>query len=123
VTFSGSSTNLHSVWDTKIVEKAAAGSGLTGARSYATSLTNSIKSGTWSTSSWMSGLDINNPQSSAMKWASDANGYVCTDVIPNGVAAVESGDLSGQYYTDHVHAVRIELARGKIEILNKSCIS
>ena len=50
-------------------------------------------------------------QNTALGWATDANAYVCTDVIPDGVDAVEGQDLSGDYYTDHNHAVRIQIAR------------
>jgi hypothetical protein len=48
-----------------------------------------------------------------LSWASEANKYVCSDVIPAGVAAVEGIELDGAYYTAHYHAVRIQVARGK----------
>ena len=55
---------------------------------------------------------MNDPFKTAMTWASQSNKYVCTDVVPGGVAAVTDMDLSGDYYTTHSHVVRIQLARG-----------
>jgi hypothetical protein len=101
------------VWDTSILEQLAGSSTQAGARTYATKETNDIKAGTWSTTSWLSGINVNAAQTTALSWANEANGYVCTDVIPSGVAAVETGDLDGAYYTAHNHAVRIQIARGE----------
>ncbi|KAF2758085.1 S1/P1 nuclease-like protein [Pseudovirgaria hyperparasitica] len=111
VTYNSASTNLHSVWDSSLIQEYAGGSSLTVARTFATSTTDAIKAGTWSTTSWLSGTDINDPEATGMKWAGEANGYVCTDVIPDGVAAVQGVDLSGDYYDDHIHAPRIQIAR------------
>jgi hypothetical protein len=47
----------------------------------------------------------------AMIWASEANGYVCSEVLKGGVDAVENGDLSGSYYAAHFDVARIQLAR------------
>lgn len=113
VTYNSTKTNLHAIWDTQILETLAGASTESGARTYATKETNDINAGTWSTSSWLSGINVNDPQTTAMGWASEANGYVCTDVLPNGVSAVETGDLDGAYYTAHYHVVRIQIARGK----------
>ncbi|KAH8921658.1 S1/P1 nuclease [Atractiella rhizophila] len=111
VLYNGADTNLHSVWDTSLLQTLAGGSTETVARTYATSLTKAIKAGTWSASSWINGISIADPESAAMKWANEANGYVCSDVMPDGVSAVEGQDLSGTYYSDHNHVVRIQLAR------------
>lgn len=117
VTYGGSNTNLHSVWDTSILSQLAGGNSITAARSFATSMTSAIKAKSygWSPSSWLSGISTSQAQNTALSWASEANKYVCSDVIPDGVDAVESGDLKTDgYYDDHYHAVRIQIARGKI---------
>jgi hypothetical protein len=56
-------------------------------------------------------MDVNDAQGSAMTWAEQANAYVCSDVLVDGVNAVESEDLDGSYYTAHVDVVRTQIAR------------
>jgi hypothetical protein len=46
-----------------------------------------------------------------MMWAKEANGYVCSDVLAAGVDAVEEGDLSKTYYTQHFDVARVQIAR------------
>ena len=46
-----------------------------------------------------------------MVWASDSNAYVCTTVIPDGVAATEDIDLSGKYYTTVLPVVKLQFAK------------
>lgn len=83
------------------------------ARTFATSLTSAIKDGSfgWNSSSWLDGMDVNDAQGSALTWASQANAFVCSDVLVDGVSAVESGDLDGSYYTAHVDVARTQIAR------------
>lgn len=103
VTYNGASTNLHHIWDTQIPEELAgwlAGGSTQGvARTFATSLTSAINSGSfgWDSSSWLDGMDVNDAQGSAMTWAEQANAYACSDVLVDGVNAVESEDLDGSY--------------------------
>lgn len=113
VTYDGDSTNLHHIWDTQIPEQLAGGSTIAVARTFATTLTTAIKDGSygWNTSSWLDGMSVADTQSSAMVWASQANAYVCSDVLVNGVSAVETGDLDGAYYTAHVDVARTQIAR------------
>lgn len=46
-----------------------------------------------------------------MIWAKDSNAFVCTDVMPNGVSPLESGDLSGDYYDGVVDVVEEQIAK------------
>ena len=46
-----------------------------------------------------------------MVWASDSNAYVCTAVMPNGVDATETVDLSGDYYTTVLPVVKLQFAK------------
>jgi hypothetical protein len=101
VTFDGTSTNLHHIWDTNMPEKDAGGSTLTTARSYANTLITALNTGAYASekAGWISGMDINDPVTTAMTWATDANSYVCSTVLKQGISYVENNDLSGSYYT------------------------
>jgi hypothetical protein len=83
------------------------------ARTFATTLTSAIKDGSfgWNSSSWLDGMDVNDAQGSALTWASQANAFVCSDVLVDGVSAVERGDLDGSYYKAHVDVARVQIAR------------
>lgn len=118
VTYDGESTNLHHIWDTEIVEQLATGNSdgsatLSEASKFAKNLTNAINDGTygWNASSWLDGMDVTDPQSSALVWAAEANSYVCSDVLVGGIGAVESGDLSSAYFNAHYDVARIQIAR------------
>ncbi|AEO66216.1 uncharacterized protein THITE_2143832 [Thermothielavioides terrestris NRRL 8126] len=113
VTYSGSSTNLHSVWDTAIPEEIAGGSTMSVAKTWAADLTEEIKSGSYKSSAaqWISGLSITNGQSSALTWASESNAQVCTVVMPDGVDALQSEDLSGSYTTAATPTVNLQIAK------------
>ena len=110
VTYDGDDTNLHHIWDTEMVEQLADGQD---AEDLAKNLTAAIKAGDygWDASSWLTGASLNGTQGTAVTWAGEANGYVCSDVLAAGVDGVEEGDLSGSYYTAHFDVARIQIAR------------
>ena len=114
VKFGSSSTNLHHVWDTNSIEKYTGGYALSDSRAFATQLTTQIKSGNFSSqaSSWLTDISISSAQSSAMTWASDSNGYVCSVVLPDGISSVENKDLSTTYYNSMMPTVKLQLAKG-----------
>lgn len=64
-----------------------------------------------STAGWVSGLSIANAQSSALTWASESNAQVCTVVMPGGVSALQSVDLSGAYTTSATPTVKLQVAK------------
>ncbi|KAL4861554.1 nuclease S1 [Aspergillus spectabilis] len=101
VTYDGTDTNLHHIWDSNMPEDDAGGSTATVAKSWASTLTTRITSGEYSSvaASWIAGLDITDPLSTAMVWAEDANAYVCSTVLEPGLEYLKSTDLSGEYYT------------------------
>ncbi|KAH9213705.1 S1/P1 nuclease-like protein [Leptodontidium sp. 2 PMI_412] len=113
VTFDGASTNLHAIWDTAIPEKLIGGYALSDAKSWATTLTTAIKTGTYksSASSWLTGMKLSDPVASSMIWAGDSNAYVCTTVMPKGVSPLETVDLAGDYYTGVVGVVEEQVAK------------
>lgn len=102
VTFNGTSTNLHHIWDTNMLEADAGGSSLSTAKSFAATLTTRLQSGEYASqkASWLSGMNLSDPIGTAMGWASDANGYVCSTVLKPGLTYLKENDLSGEYYDD-----------------------
>jgi hypothetical protein len=94
-------------------EKYAGGSTIAVAKTFAATLTTAIKTGKYESdkASWLTGIDITDPVSTAMVWASDSNSFVCSTVMPNGVSAVESVDLGGAYYTAAIPIVEEQIAK------------
>ena len=113
VTFDGEDTNLHSVWDTEMPEELIGGYDLSDAKNWADNLTEEINSGMYKnvTSSWISDLDINDAQGTAMSWARDANKYVCSVVMPDGADALQDGDLYPDYYDGAIDTVELQIAK------------
>jgi len=91
----------------------AGGSTLAVAKTWATTLTKSIKTGTYASDAadWLTGIDVKDPVSSAMIWAQDSNAFVCSTVMPNGVSAVEKVDLAGAYYTAAMPIIEEQIAK------------
>jgi len=84
VTFDGyKDDNLHSDWDTYIPEKLVGGGALSDAKSWASDLIDEIESGSYKSkaASWIAGDSLSDVKKTAMKWASDANAFVCSVVI------------------------------------------
>ncbi|KAK5109454.1 hypothetical protein LTR62_007014 [Meristemomyces frigidus] len=113
VTFDGTSTNLHHIWDTNMPEELRGGYSLTDARAWATNLTSEIKAGAYKSeaASWISGLNINDAVTTSMTWATDANAYICSVVLPKGQSAVESGDLYPTYYNSAIPTIELQIAK------------
>lgn len=116
VEFADDDWNLHAVWDTAIpnqfrdVENVT----LSDAEAWAADLTKEITTGKWKScaQSWTQGDDISDAQRSALAWSTDANSYVCTVVIPDGVEAVETVDLAEAYFNKSVETVELQIAKG-----------
>ncbi|MCJ1476195.1 hypothetical protein MMC13_004860 [Lambiella insularis] len=112
VTFAGTSTNLHAVWDTYIPEKYAGSDTLPNASKWAATLTTAIKSGAYKSQAagWLAGVNLTNPIATATLWASQANAFVCSEVVPSGWSAVAGKDLSTSYYTAVLPTVQLQHA-------------
>jgi S1/P1 Nuclease len=113
VSFGSDKTNLHAVWDTNMIEKQNGAATLPNAKALATKLTTYIKTGNYTTASkgWTKGMNVDDAQGSSMIWAQDANTFVCSTVMPNGVSSVENKDLSGAYYQGAIPVIDELLAR------------
>lgn len=114
VTFDGASTNLHHIWDTNMPEKLVGGYALSDAQNWADSLSQEIDDGDYSSQkdSWVSGMSLSDVEGSAVKWAQDANAYVCSYTLKGGPSAVENQDLGGTYYTNAVPVFKMQIAKG-----------
>ncbi|KAF2968400.1 hypothetical protein GQX73_g5131 [Xylaria multiplex] len=116
VVYDGEDTNLHAIWDSDIPESISGGSSLASAKSWATTLTTAINSGEYKSqaASWLTGLSVATAaiqQATALKWAAEANAYVCSTVLQGGVAAVENKELSGAYTTTADPVVKLQIAK------------
>ncbi|KAI1776890.1 nuclease S1 precursor [Hypoxylon cercidicola] len=116
VSYDGDSTNLHAVWDSNIPESISGGSSLSSARSWANDLITEITSGSYRSQAagWVSGLSVASASaqtSTALRWATESNAYVCSTVLSGGVSAVENRDLSGAYTTTAQPVVDLQIAK------------
>ncbi|KAJ5890491.1 Nuclease PA3 [Penicillium subrubescens] len=120
VTFDGYSDNLHSDWDTYMPQKLIGGSSLTYAQTWANTLIGEIDSGSFKSqaASWISGDTISDPVTTATRWASDANAYVCSVVMPDGAAALQTGDLYPTYYDSAIGTIELQIAKGGYRLAN-----
>ncbi|OQO01127.1 hypothetical protein B0A48_13370 [Cryoendolithus antarcticus] len=121
VKFNNKTTNLHATWDTSIPEKFVGGYSLADAKEWAANLTMEIQKGKYKkqAKSWFTkDSTISDPVASAMIWARDGNAYVCSEVIPDGVPAVQGMELSGAYYADTIDTVEMQIAKGGYRLAN-----
>lgn len=117
----GYSDNLHSDWDTYMPETLVGGYALTDAASWADDLIKEIDSGSYKSlaASWIKGDDPSAALDTAMVWASDANAYVCTVVMPNGAAALTAmTDLYPTYYNSVIGTIELQIAKGGYRLAN-----
>jgi len=120
VTFNGYSDNLHSDWDTYMPEQLVGGDSLSDAQSWANTLISEINSGSLKSqaASWIEGDTITDALTTATRWASDANAFVCTVVMPNGAAALQTGDLYPTYYNSAIGTIELQIAKGGYRLGN-----
>ena len=113
VNFSGVTTNLHHVWDSNIPEKLVGGYTLFDATRWAQNLTEAILTGAYKNEAkeWLSGVTLDDPITSALGWAQEANAYVCTNVLPEGVEGLEGKDLSEGYYEEALPVINLLVAK------------
>jgi S1/P1 Nuclease len=96
-----------------MLEQRAGGKTLAVSRRYASDLTAAIKTGTYSADAadWLAGVDINNPVNSTIGWASEANAFVCSTVLDQGLQYIEGTDLATDYYNAAVPVFELQLAK------------
>ncbi|KGO75766.1 S1/P1 nuclease [Penicillium italicum] len=120
VTFNNYSDNLHADWDTYMPAQLIGGSSLADAQGWAASLVDEITSGSYKkqAKSWIKGDTISDTVATATRWASDANSFVCTVVMPDGAAALQTGDLYPTYYNSAISTIELQVAKGGYRLAN-----
>ncbi|KAL9131271.1 MAG: hypothetical protein Q9217_000758 [Psora testacea] len=111
VTWEGKDTNLHSCWDTQMVEKAAGGGNSTGTlASFSETLIARTDSGSYSSqkASWVSCTDIRTAGDCALAWARDANAFICQYVLKTDESGME---LDGDYYAGAEPIIELQIAK------------
>jgi len=113
VNFTGAVFNLHAIWDTNMPEKLVGGYSLADAKRWAESLSTNITSGAYKSkaSGWLEGIELSDPVNSSLIWAQEANSYVCTTVLPDGVEGVQGKELNGTYFQKAVPVIELQIAR------------
>lgn len=113
VFFNGVATNLHHVWDSNMAEQLVGGYALADAQRWANTLTTEIKTGAFKSqaATWLEGLDITDPVTTSLGWASETNRFVCTTVLPEGKDGVLGKELNGTYYDAAVPLIQLQVAR------------
>jgi hypothetical protein len=101
-------------------QKKAGDFSLANAQTWANTLSTAIKSGTYKSeaASWITGDDISDVVTTASRWASDANALVCTVVMPNGVAALQKGDLYPTYYNSVIPTIELQISKAGYRLAN-----
>lgn len=121
VKYQGYTDNLHADWDTYLPQTLVGGSSLTYAKTWATNLTAEINSGEYKSqaASWISGDSVSSAVDTAMVWATDANAYVCSVVMPDGAAALTAmSDLYPTYYESVIPTIELQIAKGGYRLGN-----
>lgn len=112
VTCSGSSSNLHSVWDTGMLKRNLDENYDSSSESYAAALATRISSGTYSSlkSGWVSCITTSALTSTScpIVWATEANAYDCSYVFD-----YTSGDdlCTSSYYTKAIPIIDLQIAK------------
>ena len=96
-----------------MLDQLVGGYTLPDAKAWAANLTSEITSGSYQdqAASWLEGIDLSDPVSSAMIWAQESNRWVCDVVLKDGVEAVSGQELSGAYYEEAVPVFELQIAR------------
>lgn len=94
-------------------EKLVGGYSLADAETWANSLSDNIKTGTYKSQAarWLDGIELSDPVNSSLIWARESNAYVCTTVLPDGVEGVQGKELNGTYFDKAVPVIEIQVAR------------
>ncbi|KAI4094761.1 MAG: hypothetical protein LQ348_001482 [Seirophora lacunosa] len=111
VLWAGNPTNLHSTWDTQMVEKDAGGYDSAATAAFANRLIAAIDSGAYASqkASWISCSDVATASACALNWAQDANRINCGYVLK---VDQTNQELSGAYYTGAKPYIELQIAKG-----------
>lgn len=114
VTFDGTSTNLHHIWDTNMPEQLRGGYSLSDAEAWAADLVEQINSGAYADqkASWIADLNVDDAVNTTLRWAQDANAFVCSVVAPDGWESVRGEEAYPDYYNGTIGTIELQIAKG-----------
>ncbi|KAF3931866.1 hypothetical protein ABW19_dt0207031 [Dactylella cylindrospora] len=109
VLFDGKDTNLHSVWDSKIIEEAKGGNTERQIIAFANELEERLETGAYVSrkEDWAGCLNITDVETCSLTWAQSANDFVCSYVLKGNV---EGTEVSGEYATGAVPIIEQSIA-------------
>jgi len=98
------------------------GYGLPFASAWASNLSAAIKYGQYHkvAESWLAGIDLDDPVSTSLAWATEANQYVCTNVLRDGIEGIRGTELSGDYYEKSIPVIELQIARAGYRFVLRS---
>jgi hypothetical protein len=114
--------NLHGIWDTDIIHKI---NGLKHSEKHneekeaAAKWADQLYSGNAAkgvTSADGECVDLQDPESCTMQWATETNAYVCSYVMTNGIDWLENNDLGGDYYNGAVPVVEDRISKAGVRL-------
>ncbi|KAF3133237.1 hypothetical protein TWF569_010681 [Orbilia oligospora] len=115
VLFHGHEANLHSIWDSKILESHRGKPTERGIISFTNDLQSRIESGEYkseaSLSNWGKCLNTSRAEECALVWAGGANRWVCEYVLKDGEEGVEGQELGGEYADGAVGIIEKSIAQ------------
>jgi hypothetical protein len=116
VRWDGVELNLHHIWDTRIAEKFIGGNyrkPYETAFGWAANLTYEITTGKFAaeSASWLDKMDLDDPIETSLVWARESNGFVCTNVFPEGPEAIVGQEIAGEYYENAAPVIELQVAK------------
>lgn len=125
VLFNKKHTNLHSIWDTEILEKYAGSGDKADEKSDATNWANALDGrrrtarhdGTRTRAIVLAECsDVQDAQGCALAWATEANSYICSYVLKDDVEGVEGRNLATDYYDGAVPIVDYLIGKAGVRL-------
>ena len=94
-------------------EKLVGGYSLAFAEKWAKTLTAAIKTGVYKdqAANWLDGIDLSDPVTTSLQWATESNALVCSAVLPDGAEGVEDQELGGNYYESNIPIIQFQIAK------------
>ena len=121
VTLDGKDTNLHTAFDSGILDKAFGGGGTESQAQLADNVTQSIDAGDFQheAASWVEGTNPDDVVGTIMKWAQESITLCCTDsVLPaGGPNPTTEVSIDGEYYDKALPMLTKQVARGNANTL------
>ncbi|KAG8893343.1 hypothetical protein FRB99_001985 [Tulasnella sp. 403] len=115
VEWNGHRDNLHSIWDTDMVEELAGKDNVENLNAWTQKIVGEINNGIYasSLSSWVSCADVHGIQNCALQWSQDANAKLCAFVM-NPVPGPDD-DLE-TYYEGAAPIIQEQVAKGGVRL-------